>query len=524
MEGEIELLTHGDLTIYSYLQKQAKKYKDKLFLRYKDEQISYQDMLKRVNQTAHWLKENQIKKGDTVALMCKNSPHFYDIWFACAALGAVFLPVNIASTVRELKYLLEHSDCTAFIYDASVVNDKHLEMVETFPLTIKQKISKDWLIERSNYNDSSILANVLASDICTIMYTSGTTSRPKGVLITHENYLFAGHSSVLYQGLTENDRYLIFLPLYHVNSQYYTSMAMLVVGGTILLLEKFSSSSFWDDVEKFNPTVSSFVATIIKILLTLPKHPYEQRHQIRQIGYGLFVTKQDIEQFQQRFHIKLFQWYGMTESITTNIVTPLYEEMREDPETGILSLGKPALGQEVKIVDHDLKEVPPFETGQIIIKSPSLMKGYYKNQTETEKTIRDGWLLTGDQGYRDKEGFIWFVDRKNDLIKRAGVNISSVEIENVLSSYPGVTDCAVISVPDPIREEAIIAFLSTESDNLSPQELKAFCKEELSHYKIPQEFIFVQEFPRTSIGKVQKNVLRQNYLDTRSSFKKEDLH
>jgi crotonobetaine/carnitine-CoA ligase len=288
-------------------------------------------------------------------------------------------------------------------------------------------------------------------------------------------------------------------------------MAMLVAGGTILLLEKFSASTFWDDVQRLNPTVSSFVATIIKILLELPIHPYENKHNIRQVGYGLFVNKNDITNFQERFGIKLFQWYGMTESITTNIVTPLYEEMPEDPKTGILAMGKPGLGQEIKIVDENSKEVSPFTIGQIIIKSPSLMKGYYKNEIETNKTIQNGWLYTGDKGYRNNEGFIWFVDRDKDLIKRAGENVSSIEIENVLLSYPGVADCAVIGIPDNIREEAIVAYISTDGSKISEEELRAFCAEQLSKFKIPQEFRFIKEFPRTSIGKIQKNVLRQNY-------------
>lgn len=506
------MLTHGRMTIYSYLQKQAKKYKDKSFIQYKDEIISYADMLKRSNQTAAWLLKHGIKKGDTVAVMCKNSPFFYDVWFGCAAIGAIMLPINTASTVPELHYLLEHSDSRGFLFEEALLSDKHLEMAHEFSFSFYQTLSAEWREECSKLEDCCHDFHVSHSDVCTIMYTSGTTSKPKGVLITHENYLYAGHSAVVYQQLTAEDRYLIFLPLFHVNSQYYTSMAMLVVGGTILLLERFSASTFWDEVQALRPTTSSFVATIIKILLELPPHPYENNHTIRQIGYGLFVHKDDIARFQERFGVKLFQWFGMTESVTTNIVTPLYEDMPADPKTGILALGKPGLGQEVKIVDENSMEVPPHTVGQIIIKSPSLMKGYYKNEAETGKTIRDGWLYTGDNGYMNEEGFIWFVDRGKDVIKRAGENVSSIEIENVLASYPGIVDCAVIGVPDRMREEAIIAYLLTDGTVISEEELRFFCEEQLSAFKIPQEFLFIDEFPRTSIGKIQKNILRQNYL------------
>src|SRR5699024_2565573 len=250
------------------------------------------------------------------------------------------------------------------------------------------------------------------------------TAKPKGVLITHENYLYAGHSSVLYQQLTPDDRYLIFLPLFHANSQYYTSMATLVVGGTIALLDRFRSQTFWEDVEKYQPTVSSFVATTIKMLLSLPPSDKEKNQTIVRAGYGLFITYDDLTEFQDRFGIKIFQWFGLTESMTTNITTPLYEDIVVDEETNIISIGKPGLGQEVKIVDEKGKQLPPFEVGEIIIKSPSLMKGYFRNEVATEEALRDGWLYTGDNGYYNEEGFIWFVDRDNDMIKRAGENIA----------------------------------------------------------------------------------------------------
>lgn len=504
------MLTHGDMTIYRYLKKQANYFKTKPFLYFEEEVISYTEMLKRTNRTAAWLEQSGIKKGDTVAIMLKNSPIFYDIWFACGALGAIMLPINVASTASELRYFLEHSDSKGFIYDEILITKKHEEVMMDVPLRFYQSTNMDWKQKISLEDSSPHDKNVQAEDVCGIMYTSGTTAKPKGVLITHENYLYAGHSSVLYQQLTSKDRYLIFLPLFHVNSQYYSSMAMLVVGGSIILQEKFSANTFWDDVEKYKPTVSSFVATIIKILVRLESHPYEKQHSIRQIGYGLFVTKNDVETFKERFGIHLFQWFGMTESITTNITTPLYEEMPIDEETGILSIGKPGLGQEVKIIDHEGFECPIGEVGEITIKSPSLMKGYYKNEIETNNTIKEGWLYTGDNGYMNEDGFIWFVDRNKDMIKRAGENISSVEIENVLSDHQSVVNCAVIASPDELREEKVVAYIETEDKALSSEKLILFCEERLSSFKIPEEFHFIDEFPRTSIGKIQKNVLREN--------------
>jgi len=505
------MLTHGNMTIYTYLEKQAKKYTSKPFIYFEDEVISYSEMVKRTNKTANWLEKNGIQKGDRVAIMLRNSPIFYDIWFACGALGAIMIPINIASTASELSYFLEHSESKGFIYDDSLITNKHEEVMNDIQILFHQSTSSQWKKEVGQLDATSHDKKVKAQDVCGIMYTSGTTAKPKGVMITHENYLYAGHSSVLYQQLTPEDRYLILLPLFHVNAQYYSSMATLVVGGTIILQEKFSANTFWNDVERYEPTVSSFVATIIKILLKLEFHPFEMKHFIRQVGYGLFVTKNDVETFKNRFGINLFQWFGMTESITTNITTPLYTDMLADEETGILSMGKAGLGQEVKIVNTEGIECPNGTIGEIILKSPSLMKGYYKNEVETNKTIRDGWLYTGDNGYMNEDGYIWFVDRNKDMIKRAGENISSLEIENVLSGHPSVANCAIVSAPDELREEKVVAYIETSDSEVTEDMLREYCAERLSAFKIPTEFYFVDEFPRTSIGKIQKNVLRERY-------------
>ncbi|OHX50660.1 class I adenylate-forming enzyme family protein [Cytobacillus oceanisediminis] len=504
------MLTYGNLTLHSLLEKQTERYPDKEFIVFKDESITYREFLNRTEKMAAWLLDRGIRKGDTVAAFLSNSPLFYETWFSCAAIGAILLPINTASTPSELEYFLNHSDSKGFIYEENLVNEQHLMVAEDLSLLFIQKDEENWKREKEASQFTPADEPIDPDDVACIMYTSGTTAKPKGVLITHENYLFAGHSSVLYQQLTSEDRYLIFLPLFHANSQYYTSMAMLAAGGTIILLERFKSSTFWDDVNRYRPTVSSLVATVIKMLLECPNHPAEKEHTLCKAGYGLFITHHDLVKFKERFGIKLYQWYGMTESITTNIVTPLHEEMITDPASGIVPIGKPGLGHEIKIVREDGKVANPGEVGEIIIKSPSLMKGYYKNPEATAKTLQNGYLYTGDKGYYNEEGFIWFVDRNKDMIKRAGENISSIEVENVLSNHDSVEECAVIGETDSLREEAVIAYIRcSEGKQVSSDELYEFCKNRLSYFKVPQEFIFVDDFPRTSIGKIQKNLLRK---------------
>lgn len=504
------MLTHGQHTTYTMLEKQTMKRPDKDFVIFGNDSRTYASIFQRVNQLARWFKQKEITKGDIVAVFLSNSPLFYEAWFACGAIGAVLLPINTASTTSELEYFLEHSESKGFLYEKELVNDHHIEMVQQKKLAFCQDSDAAWSEELALLPNKKIDCTVTPYDVAVIMYTSGTTAKPKGVLITHENYLFAGHSSVLYQQLNPEDRYLIFLPLFHVNSQYYTSMPMLVCGGTIVLEKRFSSSTFWDTVEKHKPTVTSLVATTIKMLLEKPFQQKEIPNSIRHAGYGLFVPTADLKTFQKRFGIKLFQWYGLTESITTNIVTPLYEDMPIDSKTGISAIGKAALGHQVKILNEDGQELSPLEVGQIVLSGPSLMKGYYKNPEATAQTLQNGWLLTGDNGYADKDGFIWFVDRNKDMIKRAGENISSIEIENILSSHPAVQECAVIGELDPLREESVIAYVKLcDGQQVENDELKKFCAKYLSYFKVPQEFYIIDDFPRTSIGKIQKNLLRE---------------
>ncbi|KAB2336208.1 ATP-dependent acyl-CoA ligase [Cytobacillus depressus] len=508
------MLITGDKTIYELVKEKKELHAKKIFLYFQQQCITYEELLFRVNQTAHYLKTKGVKKGDKIAVLLSNSPEFYYFWFGCGAIGAILVPINTASTSYEIEYFIDHSDAVGFIGEHPLYTHKIKEVVESKELLFKDVVKDNWLTILNNYSTNNHSDYVSSKDVCCIMYTSGTTSKPKGAEITHENYIFAGETSVRNQWLTPFDRYLIFLPLFHVNSQYYTSMAALVVGCSIVLLKKFSSSTFWDDVQRYQPTKSSLVATVIKMLLQNDSHPNEKNHTLRQAGYGLFVTYNELEEFESRFGIRLFQWYGMTESITTSIVTPCYDKRIQDEITGIVPIGKAALGHDVKIVDENGIELGPNQTGEIIIKSPSLMRGYYKNIEATNETIKDGWLYTGDNGYYQKSGYIWFMDRNKDMIKRAGENISSIEIENVIRDHPNVEDCAVISVPDHLREESVAAFIMIKSgQNLSENEIKIYCEEKLSYFKVPQIINFVDDFPRTSIGKIQKNQLRNQFIN-----------
>jgi carnitine-CoA ligase len=509
------LLITGDKTVYELVKEKRSLHPSKVFLYFQDQCITYEDLLLRVNQTAHYLKSKGVKKGDKIALLLDNSPEFYYFWLGCGAIGAVLVPINTASTPFEIEYFIDHSGAVGFIGEEPLLKDKIKNVIESRNLLFTDVINHNWLINLNKYSTSNHPDDVSSKDVCCIMYTSGTTSKPKGAEITHENYIFAGETSVRNQWLTPFDRYLIFLPLFHVNSQYYTSMASLVAGCSIILQKKFSSSTFWDDVQRYQPTISSFVATVIKMLLQNKDHPNEKDHTLKKAGYGLFVTYNELEEFESRFGIRLFQWFGLTESITTSIVTPIYDKRIKDDKTGIVPIGKAALGHEVKIVDDNGAELGPNQIGEIIIKSPSLMKGYYKNPEATNETLKNGWLYTGDNGYYQESGYIWFVDRNKDMIKRAGENISSIEVENVIRDHPSVEDCAVISVPDHLREESVAAFIKIIKDKtLSEEELKSHCEERLSYFKVPQIFKFVDNFPRTSIGKIQKNQLRNELIRT----------
>jgi crotonobetaine/carnitine-CoA ligase len=510
----------GTRTLRELLIEQVGRHQDKTFLLFEDlEQkrfeLTYGEFANTVNRLSNVFIDFGVTKGKHVTLHLPNCLEFMISWFALANIGAIMVPTNILSTKDEMEYLLNHSDSVLLITEEKYLekfrntreNLPHLQEILLARYEGKKYVDKDLkhLIAKakSDVPDTTLYSE----DVAALLYTSGTTSNPKGVQITHANYLFTGEVMSKSIRLTPNDRQLIVLPLFHGNAQYYSTMSALIVGGSIAITERFSASRYFKQAKKLGATVGSLFAAPIRMILAQKYDQTDKSNSLRVIWFAQSVAEEQLKDFEGKYSVSLLQMYGMTETVGVPLMNPL------DGTRNNISIGKPTIGYEVKIVDEIGNEVQNGQSGQIVVKGipgRSLMKGYFKNLEATKETLRDGWLYTGDNGRIGDDGYFYFVDRIKDMIKRAGENVAANEVESALADHKGVYEAAVISIPDEMRDEAIKAYVILHKNtNITEEELILFCSKRLANFKVPDTIEFVDEFPRTSVGKVQKHILRQ---------------
>jgi crotonobetaine/carnitine-CoA ligase len=507
-------MSHPATTLKELLRERVQKGPKSLLLLYHDRHFTCADFQREVNRVANAFLRLGIQKGDKIGLLLPNCPEFLFAVFAAAEIGALFVPINTASTADEAQYVLDHSE-TSFL----LTTHSFLSLVQNIRATcphLKQVVSlrKDkesgclsWDEFLFGASADSPEITVLPGEIASITYTSGTTDRPKGVMLTQYAYLFAPQKRAEALGWNEKDRAIVMLPLFHVNALCHIAIAMISVGGNIFLRERFSASHFWDEVREYGVTTSSLMRTIPQILLNLPEKADDRKNPLRLV-VALLPPEQHLR-FEERFDLTVIPSYSLTEDILS-VLGPLDESRRK-----LGSCGLPIAPEvhRLRILGENRKECPPGQLGEIVKQSPTVMKGYYKNPEATAEALKGGWLHTGDLGYLDEDGFLYFVDRKKDMVKRGDENISSEEVEQVLNSHPLIAESAVIGVPDPIRQEEVKACIVLKPpatfESLSPEEIWAFCKKHLAPFKIPRYLEYRVELPKTPSSKIQKSILRE---------------
>ena len=480
----------------------------------KTESWTYTELNDDVNRIANWLLKNGVAKGNKVNLHLRNCPEFMFAWFALAKIGAVMVPTNPLLTASELEYVLNHSEAVM-----SITEPDYLATVQSVVekcLSLKQVV-----VCRTNDTQpgmvlmSEILkgnatpppdAGLSPDNDMAILYTSGTTAKPKGVIQTHAYYVWVGEMVAHHLRMRPDDRSLIVLPLFHSNAQLYTTMATLAAGGSIALMQAFSASRYFDQVARYDITVSSVFAAAIRMILAQNQNKEVKKNKLRVVLFAQNITPDQIQLFEKAAGAPLIQLYGLTER-SLPLCNPVYGARDS------MSIGWPTLGAELNVVDDAGKEVPPGQAGELIIKGVpgwTMLKEYFKNPAATAETIRDGWFHTGDNVRVGENGFFYFVDRKKDMIKRSGENVAPAEVEGVVNEYHKVLESAAIGVPDDIRDEAIKVFVTLkDGETATEQEIIEHCKQRLTRMKVPSYIEFVKELPKTSVGKIQKNVLRE---------------
>lgn len=476
---------------------------------------SYAEFAREVERTARAFAALSLRRGEKTALLLPNCQEYLWTVFAMERTGGVFVPLNTAQTAGELQYLLAHSEARCL-----VTADAFLPLIDgirgdcpdlDYVVTLgsgRGALGWEDFIRRAG--DGRDFADSQPDDLASIIYTSGTTDRPKGVMLRRYAFAFAPSCRARALGWSEEDRVLVVMPLFHVNALCHMTIAMMSVGGVVVLGDRFSASRFWGDVRKHGVTTSSIMQTIPRILLNLPPDPADAGTPLRQV---VALLPPDVHlEFERRFGVTAVPSYSLTEDLLS-VLGPLDPSRRKLGSCGVAIA--PEVHQ-VRICNDEGEMCAPGQTGEIVKRSPAVMTGYYKNPEATAAALRDGWLYTGDLGCLDEDGFVYFVDRKKDVIKRSGENIASAEVERVLNSHPLIAESAAVAVSDAIRQEEVKACIvlgeGASPEDLPPERLWEFCAERLAPFKVPRYLDYRNGLPKTPSSKVQKNLLREEGL------------
>lgn len=465
--------------------------------------LSYADVNGMARALRGHLAARGVQRGDQVALIATNRDDYLPAVLAVVGLGAVLVPVNPALRPRELEYILRQSRSRAVL----VENETRATVDDVRASCPDLEVVLNLDIDRPFQGETLPAAHDLnPRDLTALLYTSGTTANPKGVMLPHTGFCLAPALRARHLGWDERERVLVVNPLFHVNGLIQSCFAAIAAGATVLLRQRFSASGFWVDVRTNGATTTCGMQTIPRILIARDPSPDDVENPMKTL-IGVLPPSL-FEQFEDRFGVTLVPAYSLTEDPMS--VLNLADRARRRPLAAGVPVGTPE--HQLKIVGPDDDALEPGEPGQIVKRSPAMMLGYFEKPEETRDALRDGWLYTGDVGYLDDAGFLYFLDRTKDVIRRSGEMVSSSEVESILSLEPRVRAVAVVAVPDEIRGDEIKAVIVSDApDRVAFAEaLWTLCDEELAAFKVPRYIEFRDSLPVTANLKVRKELLRSD--------------
>ncbi|HTK61766.1 MAG TPA: class I adenylate-forming enzyme family protein [Pseudonocardia sp.] len=468
------------------------------------------DLAARAGRIAAGLRAAGIRHGDRVALLDANSPTFPALLGATSLLGAIAVPLNVLLAPPELAYQLGDVEPAALIAGPrfAAAGQRAVDIAGVTPAryAVGQPLDGWAPLPEHGQPLAGPPDRVDHMDPFQILFTSGTTSRPKGVLHSHRNIVEESLRQVYQWSLGPDDVVFTHMPLFHVAGQNLVLFPAMSVGAGTAIGGAFSAGRWADDLRSTGATVAAVAGAQIRMIMAQPGKPTDGRNELRLIPTGIAVPADMEAAFVERFGAPVRAISGSTESIAVSYCEPVWGEHRHP------ALGRPTFGKQVEIRDEDGNPLPAGRPGELCVRGTpgaEVMLGYWNRPEETAKALVDGWLHTGDIGVADEDGYLFFVDRKKDIIKRAGENVSASEVERVLLELGGVREAAVVGRPDPIRDEAVVAFVVLDSDGPSVEKMIEHCAENLAGFKVPEEIIVLDSLPVTSIGKIEKATLRE---------------
>jgi crotonobetaine/carnitine-CoA ligase len=480
------------------------------------ERQSYGAFYDRVRRLAGGLRGSGLCAGDRCIIHTGNTPGFMLALWALQEAGAVAIPTIVQYSADELRYVVRHSGAWGVVTTTELLPTAR-PAVEGLDcrLIVEEGAEPDTISLQQLITDGQPQSSTSsANDLALIMYTSGTTSRPKGVMLEQHSAVYTATSYAEHLRLTPHDTVLTCMPLFHVNGMFLQMAPAVLSGSEFVLTPRFSASQYWQWVTEHKATMTHLISGPIRLLLANEPSTADRAHHVRGMSFGLPLLAEEIEDFQGRFGIPLLMAWGLTETCCGATLMPLGPASRP----GHQHVGPPMLGWDVQAVDSDFRELTTGEVGELVVRSPGVMRGYYADPETTATTLHDGWVRSGDLGFRDEYGYFHFVDRIKDMLKPSGENVAASEIEGVITAHPSVEECAVVGIPDPIRTETVVGFVVLEAGTVvTAEEITAWCARHLARFKVPSIVEFRDTLPKTSIGKIRKAQLRQQLIERRSA-------
>ncbi|KGR80000.1 long-chain-fatty-acid--CoA ligase [Ureibacillus manganicus] len=513
------------MNLVEHVREIAKNSPEKTAYHYLGQDTSYAEFDEKVEKLAFSLKEIGIEKGNHVAFLLGNSPEFLISLYACMRLGATAVPVNPIFQLDEISYIFENGDVDAVIAIDTLLPlldqgknrfsrvEKYIicetascneEMYTSISNELKNKIV--YFSELLQTADGQIAPRTInEEDTAIILYTSGTTGQPKGAQISHRNLYANARDVAHFMEYTSRDRVIATLPLFHVFALTVVANAPLFIGATVLIAPRFSPGEILQLAKTEKATIFAGVPTMYNFLYQYESGNAEDFATLRlAISGGAPLPAQVLHNFEGKFNVKISEGYGLSEASPVTCFNP------QDRVRKVGSIGTSITNVDNKIVDEDGNELSPHEVGELIVRGPNVMKGYYKNPEGTSAAIRDGWLYTGDLAKRDEENYFYIVDRKKDMIIVGGYKVYPREVEEVLYQHQSVKEAVVVGIPDENFGEAVCAFVVLNDQKANEEELKVYCAQYLAKYKVPTEIRIVGELPKNSTGKILRRNLRIN--------------
>lgn len=499
------------MDIRKVLDNTAKKFSEKPAIIFKGEAISFAKLRETSLRLANVLAANGAQKGDKIAIYLPSCPEYVYSYLACFHLGCVGVPLDFMLKTDELTSCLEHSETKVLI--ASQQNDVSFEQIQKAVPTLQKIILCRGESVSGNvvrYEDAIVPTavdlpevKINDNDPALIMYTSGTTGKPKGILLNYKHLDGSPEAMKHFVDLTDRDVKLAAIPLSHIGGFIYIQNCI-HFGITVVLMERFNPCEFLENIAKYRVTCFHIVPAMYTAILTLKQI---DKFDLSSLRWVVVFGAPSSSEIMNRFHqycpnAKLLNGWGMTETCPPNTVTPM-ESMN------IASVGKPAPHCEIRIFNENNQELPQGEIGEIVIRGWIVMEGYYQDPEATAALKRNGWLHTGDLGRFDKEGFLYIVGRKKEMIKVAGQIVYAPEVEAALQKNESVAEVAVIGIPDKLRGETVKAFVVLREDaSTSAEDLRYFARDHLAHFKVPQSIEIRSALPKNRIGKIDKELLK----------------